>query len=43
MKNSKIEIRISEKEKEKLSEFAKQHNTTISSLIREYISNLLKQ
>lgn len=36
-KTTRIEIRITPEEKEKLKEYTEQHNTTISKLFREFL------
>ena len=41
-KNTKIEIRISEEEKQKLQEILKAKKLSISAFLRNYIQNFIK-
>ena len=41
-KNTKIEIRISEEEKQKLQEILKPKKLSISAFLRNYIHNFIK-
>lgn len=41
-KNTRIEIRLTEKEKQQLKDYVKIHNTTISKLFREFLQKILE-
>lgn len=43
LKDSRIEIRISNNLKENFQNYAKKHNTKISDILRKYILFLLKE
>ena len=42
-KTTRIEIRLTEEEKQQLKKYAYQHKTTISKLIREIIQQIIKE
>lgn len=42
-KNVRIEIRMTPIEKEKLKEFAAKHNTTISELVRQALTEFINK
>ena len=41
-KNTRIEIRLTEIEKQQLKDYIKTHNTTISKLFREFLQKILE-
>lgn len=41
-KTTRIEIRLTEEEKQQLKEYTEQHKTTISKLIRKIIQQIIK-
>lgn len=42
-KTTRIEIRITEQEKQQLKKYVSQHNTTVSKLFREIIKKLAEE
>ena len=41
-KTTRIEIRLTEKEKQQIKDYAINHNTTVSKLFREFLQKILK-